>query len=85
MCKFICNLYENSHCGNNSGTKKRLQKQTSFIMSSGLTSVSDGIVLGHSALCYAKVLHLGDIHPQCIDAFEGLPMNCLLSRQAISL
>ena len=50
-----------------------------------LTSVSDGIVLGHSTLCYAKVLQFWDIHPQRIDAFEGFPMDRLLSRQAISL
>lgn len=50
-----------------------------------LTSVSDGIVWGHSDLCCAKVLRFGDIHPQRIDAFEGLPMDRLLSRQAISL
>mgnify|MGYP003427012440 CR=1 FL=1 len=49
------------------------------------TSENDGLVLGHSDLCYAKVLRFGDIHPQCIDAFEGFPMDRLLSRQAISL
>ena len=50
-----------------------------------LTSVSDGIVWGHSDLCYAKVLRFGDIHPQCIDAFEGLPMDRLLGDNAICL
>ena len=49
------------------------------------TSENDGLVLGHSDLCCAKVLRFGDIHPQCIDAFEGFPMDRLLSRQAISL
>ena len=56
-----------------------------IIMSSCLTSVSDGLVLGHSDLCCAKILKFFDILPQCINAFEGFPMNRLLSRQAISL